>query len=93
MTLVPFQRLVRGQAGLGLAALSALFLGVLAWLWPIGAGGMMPVGGDVTQFFLGLMGTLSVALREGRLPVWNELWGYGFRVWERARWGFTTLPT
>ncbi|HKM53738.1 MAG TPA: hypothetical protein VJY33_10030 [Isosphaeraceae bacterium] len=39
---------------------------------------MMPVGGDVTQFFLGLMGTLSVALREGRLPVWNELWGYGF---------------
>jgi hypothetical protein len=39
---------------------------------------MMPVGGDVTQFFLGLMGTLSAALREGRLPVWNQLWGYGF---------------
>ncbi|MBV8488313.1 MAG: hypothetical protein JO161_08540, partial [Planctomycetaceae bacterium] len=39
---------------------------------------MMPIGGDVSQFFLGLMGTYSVAIREGRLPVWNELWGYGF---------------
>ncbi len=38
----------------------------------------MPVGGDVTQFFLGLMGFLSESLRDGRLPVWNDLWGYGF---------------
>ena len=38
----------------------------------------MPVGGDVTQFFLGLMGFLSEALHEGELPVWNDLWGYGF---------------
>src|SRR3954451_4606565 len=52
--------------------------GVLLWLWPIGAGGAMPVGGDVTQFFLGLMGVLSSSLREGRLPIWNDLWGYGF---------------
>jgi hypothetical protein len=51
---------------------------VLAWLWPIGIGGKMPVGGDVTQFFLGLMGFLSESLRAGRLPVWNDLWGYGF---------------
>src|SRR5512135_1965891 len=76
MTLVSFQRLICGQAGL--VTLFTLLLGVLAWLWPIGAGGMMPVGGDVSQFFLGLMGTFTIALREGRLPVWNELWGYGF---------------
>jgi hypothetical protein len=41
-------------------------------------GGKMLVGGDVTSFFLGLMGVLSEALRAGRLPVWNHLWGYGF---------------
>ncbi len=52
--------------------------GVLAWFWPIGIGGKMPVGGDVTQFFLGLMAFLRESLREGRVPVWNDLWGYGF---------------
>jgi hypothetical protein len=51
---------------------------MLVWLWPIGIGGMMPVGGDVTQFFLGLMGAFSAAIKNGRLPVWNDLWGYGF---------------
>jgi hypothetical protein len=61
-----------------LACLLALFGGVLAWLWPIGIGGKMPVGGDVTQFFLGLMGFLSDSLHAGRLPIWNDLWGYGF---------------
>jgi len=50
----------------------------MAWIWPIGVGGKMPVGGDVTQFFMGLMGYLSESLRQGRLPVWNDLWGYGF---------------
>jgi hypothetical protein len=53
-------------------------MALLAWLWPIGIGGKMPVGGDVTQFFLGLMGLLGESLREGRVPVWNDLWGYGF---------------
>jgi hypothetical protein len=38
----------------------------------------MQVGGDVTQFFMGLMGELSSSLHGGRLPVWNDLWGYGF---------------
>jgi hypothetical protein len=56
----------------------ALFASVLAWLWPIGIGGKMPVGGDVTQFFLGLMGFLSESLHAGRIPIWNDLWGYGF---------------
>lgn len=58
--------------------LLALCLGLLVWLWPIGIGGQMPVGGDVTQFSLGLMAELARAIRAGRLPVWNDLWGYGF---------------
>jgi hypothetical protein len=61
-----------------LLAVLAVVAALLGWLWPIGIGGKMPVGGDVTQFFLGLMGFLSEALREGELPVWNDLWGYGF---------------
>ena len=58
--------------------LLAEFLGIAVWLWPIGFGGRMPVGGDVTQFSLGLMAVLSRALRAGALPVWNDLWGFGF---------------
>src|SRR4051794_806637 len=38
----------------------------------------MPVGGDVTQFALGLMAELRAAIHAGRLPLWNDLWGYGF---------------
>lgn len=53
-------------------------LGLLAWLWPIGLGGAMPVGGDVTQFSMGLMAFLGRSLRAGHLPLWNDLWGYGF---------------
>ena len=56
----------------------AVVAGLLAWLWPIGLGGKMLLGGDVTQFFIGLMGFLGESLRAGRLPVWNDLWGYGF---------------
>jgi len=61
-----------------LVCVLALVAGILAWLWPIGVGGKMPVGGDVTSFFLGLMEVLGAALRDGRLAVWNDLWGYGF---------------
>lgn len=59
-------------------AISLLCLGLVAWLWPIGFGGEMPVGGDVTQFSLGLMAVLRDSLRAARLPVWNDHWGYGF---------------
>ena len=38
----------------------------------------MPVGGDVTQFSLGPMAVFARALAAGRLPLWNDLWGYGF---------------
>jgi len=66
------------KASRGWSAILLLIAGMLFWLWPIGVGRKMPVGGDVTQFFLGLMGVLGSALRQGRLPVWNDLWGYGF---------------
>lgn len=62
----------------GAAAFLATSAGLLAWLWPIGLGGAMPVGGDVTQFFMGLMSVLSESLAARRVPVWNDLWGYGF---------------
>src|SRR6478672_1867294 len=51
---------------------------ITVWLWPIGVGGRMPVGGDVTQFSIGLMAVLRRALIAGRLPLWNDLWGFGF---------------
>ena len=54
-------------------ALGALLVGLLVWLWPIGVGGRMPVGGDVTQFSIGLMAVLGRAIRSGRLPLWNDL--------------------
>jgi hypothetical protein len=60
------------------AGAAALIAALLVWLWPIGIGGKMLVGGDVTQFFMGLMQVLGESLRAGRLPVWNDLWGYGF---------------
>lgn len=64
----------RGVLRVGLLQVAA----VLFWLWPIGLGGRMPVGGDVTQFSIGLMAFLGRSLREWRLPLWNDLWGYGF---------------
>jgi hypothetical protein len=38
----------------------------------------MVVGGDVTQFSIGLMAVLARAIRAGSIPFWNDLWGYGF---------------
>ena len=61
-----------------MVAPAILFVGIVAWLWPIGFGGKMPLGGDVTQFFMGLMAFYRESLLAGRLPVWNDLWGYGF---------------
>src|SRR4051794_18893915 len=65
----------RGQA---FVMTTLLIVGILAWLWPIGTGGMMPVGGDVTYFSIGLMAELGRALKAGRVPYWNDLWGFGF---------------
>ncbi|AMV39957.1 hypothetical protein [Planctomyces sp. SH-PL62] len=56
----------------------ALVLALLVWLLPFSLGTAMPIGGDVTQFFLGLMSVLADSLADRRLPVWNDLWGYGF---------------
>jgi hypothetical protein len=38
----------------------------------------MPVGGDITRFFLGPMSVLRESYLAGRLPLWNDLWGFGF---------------
>ena len=66
------------RAGRGWLPVLSLVAALLAWLWPIGLGGAMPVGGDVTRFSIGLMAVLGRALRSGRLPLWNDLWGFGF---------------
>ena len=74
-TLIASPRIGIETRGVGITLLVS---GILMWLWPIGTGGAMPSGGDVTQFFLGLMAFYGNSLKEGRLPVWNDLWGYGF---------------
>ncbi len=73
-------------------SLGLLLLALLAWLWPIGVGGCMPVGGDVTQFFLGLMAVLSESLHAGRLPIWTDLWGYGFPALAESQMGVLYPP-
>jgi hypothetical protein len=64
----------------------------LAWLWPIGLGGKMPLGGDVTSFSIGLMAVLRESLHAGRLPLWNDLWGYGFPGLAESQMGFFYPP-
>ena len=54
--LAPAPRVGDGRSARWLAR-SGLLVAVLGWLWPIGAGGSMPVGGDATQFSIGLMAT------------------------------------
>ena len=73
MPVPPIPRIVRR-----LGPPAAMVAGLLAWLWPIGVGGEMPVGGDATNFSIGLMAFLGRSLSAGRLPLWNDLWGYGF---------------
>src|SRR4051794_16001811 len=58
--------------------IALLILALCAWLWPLGVGGRMPVGGDVTQFSIGLMAFYRRSLLAWRLPLWNDLWGFGF---------------
>jgi hypothetical protein len=72
MSRIVVERLRPHFLGLSLAGL------VLLGLWPIGAGGRMPIGGDVTQFSIGLMAEYDRALTQVRLPIWNARWGYGF---------------
>jgi hypothetical protein len=55
-----------------------MVVAVWGWLWPVGFGGKMLVGGDATEFSMGLMAFLRESLRAGRLPLWNDLWGFGF---------------
>jgi len=78
-----------------------LVVAVLGWLWPIGAGGQIPVGGDATQFSMGLMAFLRSSLEAGRWPAWNDLWGFGFPglaesqmgVYYPPHWGYALVST
>ena len=69
-----------------------LVVAVLGWLWPIGAGGKMPVGGDATQFSIGLMALLRESLRHLHWPLWNDLWGFGFPGLAESQMGFYYPP-
>ncbi len=69
---------VRPSRWVSIGPVAAMLVGLVGWLWPIGLGGEMPVGGDVTSFSIGLMAFLARSIRAGRLPVWNDLWGFGF---------------
>ena len=72
-------RLLRTLAGPGQSAMAivALTAALLVWLWPIGLGRRMPVGGDVTQFFPRSYGRPFPGhrWRRGGCPLWNDLWG------------------
>ncbi len=68
----------RLEASRAVSAALVVVCGLLAWLWPIGLGGQMPVGGDVMSFSIGLMAELGRSIRGGLVPYWNDLWGYGF---------------
>jgi hypothetical protein len=61
-----------------IATCVGLVASLAAWLWPIGFGGKMPVGGDATAFSLGLMARCQRAIRSGEWPVWLDDWGFGF---------------
>ncbi len=75
----------------GFLAVSAVVVALLAWLWPIGMGGKMPVGGDVTQFFIGLMGFLGDSLRAAGCRSGTTCGVMVFPAWRRARWGSSIL--
>lgn len=61
-----------------LVAIATLLIFVCWGQWRILTGDRQPVGGDKCAFFYGLMAHYDQCLSEGRLPFWNELWGFGF---------------
>src|SRR4051812_18261273 len=60
------------------AAPAFLLVVVIGQLWPMTLLGRQPVGGDATGFFYPLMAYYCRALADRRVPLWNELWGFGF---------------
>lgn len=78
-----------------------MVVAVLGWLWPVGVGGQIPVGGDATQFSMGLMAFLRSSLVAARWPLWNDLWGFGFPalaesqmgVYYPPHWGYALIST
>ena len=68
-------------------------VGLITIFWTnLGWFGQMPVGGDASRFGLGLMGSLSSALSENRVPAWNSLWGYGFPALAESQLGVFYPP-
>ncbi len=65
---------------------------IVVWLAPITLLGRMPIGGDVTSFFLPLMSYYRRALLEWRVPLWNELWGFGFPMLAESQAGVFYPP-
>lgn len=76
----------------GSVAVGGMLLTLAAWLWPLGVGGRMPVGGDVTRFSIGLMAELGRSYRALRLPLWNNLWRYGFPALAESQMGVYYPP-
>ena len=72
---------------------------VMIWLGPVGPGGMVPVGGDLTRFQFGLMSHFSDALanqvagldsedqQRADPLVWNDRWGFGFPALAESQMG------
>src|SRR5881397_63678 len=61
----------------GLLPLGLITLVVLAWFWPMTLLGRRPVGEDIYGLYLPLMSYYGGALRQGRIPLWNEQWNFG----------------
>lgn len=72
--------------------MAGMVAALAAWLWPIGFGGAMPVGGDVTAFSLGLMGRLRRAMHTFEWPVWLDDWGFGFPGIAESQLGYYYPP-
>lgn len=85
-------RIESGPAPGRAATIALMLAGVACWLWPIGLGGRMPVGGDAGFFSIGLMAQLRDAIQAGRLPLWNDLWGFGFPALAESQMGVYYPP-
>src|SRR5207247_6648374 len=82
----------RSLGGNSLLPWIAIAAVIAIWLAPITFFGRMPIGGDVTSFFLPLMSYYRRALLEARVPLWNELWGFGFPMLAESQAGVFYLP-
>lgn len=77
----------------GYSPLCLIFLSAFVILWTqFGWFGLMPVSGDATRFGLGLMSEQSRAMSTHRIPLWNNLWGFGFPALAESQLGVFYPP-